>query len=649
MKRTSRKPSWLLPMLGVAVLAGLTPSARAQLPEGCSALNFPLVEHTCFHARFGPFQERVASDGQVPSASTPAIDSVHTHYRIALTPGRVQAATYQPARSGAWAMFLDPDVPWSLRRPDGSVVTPLVEHDVTDCPFLPRVRVFELVAGVRYTYVFQSSDASSVVVVNEKVDDFAVAHGRDSDGDGYGDSATTEFRACLPLEGFVENDDDCDDSDPDVHPGAHELCDGTDENCNGVIDDVGVSCLSGVGVCADRGVLACPVPGAPAVCDGVPTAPLPSEACNGEDDDCDGATDESEALCVDPDRPFCVSNGPAFACGCERDADCGGPASGRLCFLMATTQVCVDGCVSGWGRNGCPAGEVCTSSDPTTPGACVPGCTSNVDCLPRRCDVTSGLCEDLPMDAGPPDADVPNDADTRMDMSVDAGSSPSASSGCGCRVEPTGADSSGLAFFALLAAACARRRRRRTSWAAMMGMLPWLGCAQAHTIADSSVRDGGAPDDGVCVPRLGAMPIEHSCLHVERGPLRPVDATPSSEALPPSVSAPHAPYDVFVPGDGERSGFVAYQALRNGQHVVFLGPDARLTVADGNGNPIEALHVQPTEGCAALASAHVVDLERFGTYRLALQPAPSSETVVLFVEHVETFGGAAWEESCEEP
>ncbi|MBW2255034.1 MAG: putative metal-binding motif-containing protein, partial [Deltaproteobacteria bacterium] len=31
--------------------------------------------------------------------------------------------------------------------------------------------------------------------------------------------------------------DDCDDEDPDVHPGASELCNGEDDDCDGTIDE----------------------------------------------------------------------------------------------------------------------------------------------------------------------------------------------------------------------------------------------------------------------------------------------------------------------------------------------------------------------------------------------------------------------------
>ena len=62
---------------------------------------------------------------------------------------------------------------------------------------------------------------------------------RDSDTDGFGDSQSVHLLCSrnAPI-GFSSNDEDCDDSDPDINPLANEIfCNGIDENCNGMADD----------------------------------------------------------------------------------------------------------------------------------------------------------------------------------------------------------------------------------------------------------------------------------------------------------------------------------------------------------------------------------------------------------------------------
>ncbi len=60
----------------------------------------------------------------------------------------------------------------------------------------------------------------------------------DADGDGYGDAATTTI-ACEGAAGLVADDTDCDDTTSAVHPGATEVCDALDDDCDGNIDDLG--------------------------------------------------------------------------------------------------------------------------------------------------------------------------------------------------------------------------------------------------------------------------------------------------------------------------------------------------------------------------------------------------------------------------
>ena len=69
-------------------------------------------------------------------------------------------------------------------------------------------------------------------------DDAALDWTLDDDGDGYGDDATL-VTTCTPPGGssWVNEGGDCDDDDPAVNPGAAIACDGQDNNCDGAIDN----------------------------------------------------------------------------------------------------------------------------------------------------------------------------------------------------------------------------------------------------------------------------------------------------------------------------------------------------------------------------------------------------------------------------
>jgi hypothetical protein len=58
----------------------------------------------------------------------------------------------------------------------------------------------------------------------------------DADGDGFGNPGSTQD-ACAPPTGFVADNADCDDADSAIYPGAVEICDGVDNDCNSMIDD----------------------------------------------------------------------------------------------------------------------------------------------------------------------------------------------------------------------------------------------------------------------------------------------------------------------------------------------------------------------------------------------------------------------------
>ena len=98
----------------------------------------------------------------------------------------------------------------------------------------------------------------------------------DGDGDGYGVGCP--------------NGSDCNDDDVSVHPGADEICDGVDNNCNQHIDErLEQACendcgMAGQALCLDGVWGACIAPN------------QPREVCNQHDDDCDGEIDEGLAV-----------------------------------------------------------------------------------------------------------------------------------------------------------------------------------------------------------------------------------------------------------------------------------------------------------------------------------------------------------------
>jgi uncharacterized protein (TIGR03382 family) len=143
-------------------------------------------------------------------------------------------------------------------------------------------------------------------VVDEGATDALVWYS-DLDGDGYGDPATG-VTTCAPDAGAVLDGTDCDDRNPATNPGASEVCDGLDNDCDGTVDEEAVGLGAwytdadgdGFGDPATE-VLSCTPPKGTVAngldCDDADASVLPGgeELCDGVDNDCDGTVDEADA------------------------------------------------------------------------------------------------------------------------------------------------------------------------------------------------------------------------------------------------------------------------------------------------------------------------------------------------------------------
>jgi hypothetical protein len=179
---------------------------------------------------------------------------------------------------------------------------------------------------------------------NGKVDDQVVysTYCADVDGDGHGSKTGATKMDCAPSTGFGDCNGDCNDGDKTIYPGAAEMCDGRDNNCDGRVDE-GVRLICGKGWCARyaEGCTSMCTPGPPNV-----------ETCNYFDDDCDGVADNGT------DAQLCGKPGLACVLGqCIADGMAGASGSGGTA---------AGGTGGGGGSGGCQPGSGGTGSGAAT-------------------------------------------------------------------------------------------------------------------------------------------------------------------------------------------------------------------------------------------------------------------------------------------
>ncbi len=130
----------------------------------------------------------------------------------------------------------------------------------------------------------------------------------DVDNDGYGDPAAPDFACALPT-GYSNTNDDCNDAVAAINPGAPEICDSIDNNCDGNVDEGTAVDASTWYADTDGDTYgdlnapqnACTQPAGYVAdatdCDDtvVTTYPGATEFCDGVDNDCNGTADDDYA------------------------------------------------------------------------------------------------------------------------------------------------------------------------------------------------------------------------------------------------------------------------------------------------------------------------------------------------------------------
>jgi hypothetical protein len=183
----------------------------------------------------------------------------------------------------------------------------------------------------------------------------------DLDGDRYGDPNNT-IVACAPPEGYTDTRNDCDDTRADVNPGGSEVCNGLDDDCDDVIDELASDRLTWYQDADGDGygnvtatTLSCDAPAGYTLdatdCDDRDSDVYPGapEYCGGVDHDCDGAVNEGDS--VDVATCYKDSDGDGYH-GTAAGAACTAPAGysflstdcddGDAAVNPAATDVCND-------------------------------------------------------------------------------------------------------------------------------------------------------------------------------------------------------------------------------------------------------------------------------------------------------------------
>lgn len=258
----------------------------------------------------------------------------------------------------------------------------------------------------------------------------------DADGDGYGDVSALASSCTQPV-GYVSDSSDCDDSNDAIHPTATEVCDGADNNCDGVTDENDAADAStwyidedkdGYGTDADI-MMSCGDPS-----DETLTFVANALDCNDEDASVNPGAGE---ICEDGVDQNC--DGTDLSCVVDNDQDDDGYFIGEDCddtnasIHPGTAEICGDSL-----DNNCDGStdEGCEAPDDGTAGIGTDDVGDGTDGITTDGGVTNGPDDDVADDGSDGDS-IGNNTSANADDSV-AQSSPTSAGGCSLSTNANG-------------------------------------------------------------------------------------------------------------------------------------------------------------------------------------------------------------------
>ncbi len=137
---------------------------------------------------------------------------------------------------------------WAQRNPPATIHVPAVLHLVDEDIYVGITFTAWTRGGAGGGFSYQRTTAGTPPLLTFY---------RDADQDGYGNPGDST-RAALQPAGYVRDKTDCNDSRAHVYPGAPELCDALDNDCNGRVDEgtsIAQFTLVNAGTGEDLGVL----------------------------------------------------------------------------------------------------------------------------------------------------------------------------------------------------------------------------------------------------------------------------------------------------------------------------------------------------------------------------------------------------------